>query len=325
MNLDDNNASGNDSGATEKVRCLIVGSGPAGYTAAIYAARANLKPVMYTGMQMGGQLTTTTDVDNYPGYPEGVTGPEMMEDFKKQAERFGTDVRMGMATKVDFSGKPHKVIIDDKKTIEADTVILATGATAKYLGLEAETTYAGMGVSACATCDGFFYRGKDVAVVGGGDTACEEATYLAGLAKKVYMIVRRDVFRASKAMQERVFKTENIEILWKHQAVDLFGKDGVEGVVLLKNKGEENEEEVRINIDGFFLAIGHKPNSDEFKDFLDTDNVGYVKTLPGTSKTNIPGVFACGDLQDPIYRQAVTAAGSGCMAAIDAERWLGEQ
>lgn len=325
MNLDDNNASGNDSGATEKVRCLIVGSGPAGYTAAIYAARANLKPVMYTGMQMGGQLTTTTDVDNYPGYPDGVTGPEMMEDFKKQAERFGTDVRMGMATKVDFSGKPHKVIIDDKKTIEADTVILATGATAKYLGLEAETKYAGMGVSACATCDGFFYRGKDVAVVGGGDTACEEATYLAGLAKKVYMIVRRDVFRASKAMQERVFKTENIEILWKHQTVDLFGKDGVEGAVLVKNKGEENEEEVRINIDGFFLAIGHKPNSDEFKDFLETDDVGYVKTKPGTSKTNIPGVFACGDLKDPIYRQAVTAAGSGCMAAIDAERWLGEQ
>lgn len=325
MNINDNESASGDSTDKEKVKCLIIGSGPAGYTAAIYAARANLNPVMYTGMEMGGQLTTTTDVDNYPGYPEGVTGPEMMEDFKKQAERFGTDVRMGMATKVDFSGKPHKVIIDDKKIIEAETVILATGATAKYLGLEAETKYAGMGVSACATCDGFFYRGKDVAVVGGGDTACEEATYLAGLAKKVYMIVRRDVFRASKAMQERVFNTENIEILWKHQAVDLFGKDGVEGAVLVKNKGEENEEEVRINIDGFFLAIGHKPNSDEFKDFLETDDVGYVKTKPGTSKTNIPGVFACGDLQDPIYRQAVTAAGSGCKAAIDAERWLGEQ
>jgi thioredoxin reductase (NADPH) len=325
MNINDDKPLKGDSQETEKVKCLIIGSGPAGYTAAIYAARANLDPVLYTGLEMGGQLTTTTDVDNYPGYPEGVTGPQMMEDFKKQAERFGTDVRFGIATEVDFSGRPHKVIIDEKKTIEADVVILATGATAKYLGMEAEKKYAGMGVSACATCDGFFYKGKDVAVVGGGDTACEEATYLAGLARKVYMIVRRDVFRASKAMQERVFKTRNIEILWKHQAVDLYGEDGLEGAVLVKNKGEKNEETVKIKIDGFFLAIGHKPNSDVFKEFLETDEVGYVKTIPGSSKTQVPGVFACGDLQDRVYRQAVTAAGSGCMAAIDAERWLAEQ
>jgi len=325
MNINVGEPSAGGSQETEKVKCLIIGSGPAGYTAAVYAARANLEPVLYTGMEMGGQLTTTTDVENYPGYPDGVTGPQMMEDFKKQAERFGTDVRFGIATKVDFSGRPHKVIIDDKKTVEADTVILATGATAKYLGLEAEKKYAGMGVSACATCDGFFYKGKDVAVVGGGDTACEEATYLAGLVRKVYMIVRRDVFRASKAMQERVFKTKNIEILWKHQAIDLFGKDGVEGAVLVKEKGTPNEEKVKIKIDGFFLAIGHKPNSDVFKEFLDINDVGYVKTIPGSTKTNVPGVFACGDLQDPTYRQAVTAAGTGCMAAIDAERWLAEQ
>jgi len=325
MNINVDEPSAGGSQETEKVKCLIIGSGPAGYTAAVYAARANLEPVLYTGMEMGGQLTTTTDVENYPGYPDGVTGPQMMEDFKKQAERFGTDVRFGIATKVDFSGRPHKVIIDDKKTVEADTVILATGATAKYLGLEAEKKYAGMGVSACATCDGFFYKGKDVAVVGGGDTDCEEATYLAGLVRKVYMIVRRDVFRASKAMQERVFKTKNIEILWKHQAIDLFGKDGVEGAVLVKEKGTPNEEKVKIKIDGFFLAIGHKPNSDVFKEFLDINDVGYVKTIPGSTKTNVPGVFACGDLQDPTYRQAVTAAGTGCMAAIDAERWLAEQ
>lgn len=309
----------------EKVKCLIIGSGPAGYTAAIYAARANLEPVMYTGMQMGGQLTTTTEVDNYPGYPEGVTGPAMMEDLKKQAERFGTQVRFGIATAVDFSGKPHKVTIDNKTIIEAETVIIATGATAKYLGLEAEKKYAGMGVSACATCDGFFYREKTVAVVGGGDTAAEEASYLAGLASKVYLIVRRDVLRASKAMQERVLKTENIEVLWKHQTVDLFGNNGVEGAHLVKNKGEANETLVDIKIDGFFLAIGHTPNSAEFKDYLETDDVGYIKTIPGSSKTIIEGVFACGDVQDSIYRQAVTAAGSGCMAAIDAERWLAEQ
>ena len=308
----------------EKVRCLIIGSGPAGYTAAIYASRANLKPLLYTGLQMGGQLTTTTEVENYPGYPDGVTGPEMMEQFKKQAERFGTEVRFGIAVKADFSGKVHRVTFDDKKTIEADAVIISTGATAKYLGLEAEAKYAGMGVSACATCDGFFYRGKDVAVVGGGDTAAEEATYLAGLCRKVYMIVRRDVLRASAVMQQRVKNTPNIEILWEHQTVDLFGEDGVEGATLVKKKGTPQEEIVKIKIDGFFLAIGHSPNSDVFKDYIGTDPVGYIKTVPGTSKTNVPGVFAAGDVQDPVYRQAVTAAGSGCMAAIDAERYLSE-
>lgn len=308
----------------EKVRCLIIGSGPAGYTAAIYASRANLKPLLYTGLQMGGQLTTTTEVENYPGYPEGVTGPEMMEDFKKQAERFGAEIRFGIATSVDFSTRPHKVTIDDKKLIQADAVIIATGATAKYLGLEAERRYAGMGVSACATCDGFFYKGKAVAVVGGGDTAAEEATYLAGLCSKVYLIVRRDVLRASKAMQHKVMNTANIEILWEHQALDLFGENGVEGVTLIKKKGTPLEEIVKIKVDGFFLAIGHTPNSDIFKKFVDTDPVGYIKTVPGTSKTNIPGVFAAGDVQDPHYRQAVTAAGSGCQAAIDAERYLSE-
>lgn len=308
---------------TERVKCLIIGSGPAGYTAAIYAARANLQPVLYEGLQPGGQLTTTTEVENYPGYPEGVTGPVMMEDFKKQAERFGADVRWGMATNAELLSDIHRVWIDDKKIIETEALIIATGATAKYLGLEDEKKYAGGGVSACATCDGFFYRGRDVAVVGGGDTACEEAIYLAGLAKKVYMIVRRDVFRASKVMQERVFNTPNIEILWKHQTKGLLGDNGVvEGAVLVKNKGEANEEEVKIKIDGFFLAIGHTPNSGVFKDFLDTDNVGYIETIPGTSKTSIPGVFACGDVQDSAYRQAVTAAGTGAMAAIDAERYL---
>jgi thioredoxin reductase (NADPH) len=309
---------------TENVKCLIVGSGPAGYTAAIYAARANLKPVLYTGLQMGGQLTTTTEVDNFPGYPEGVTGPVMMEDLKRQAERFGADIRFGIATDADFSGKKHKVIFDGEKAVVADVVIIATGATAKYLGLEAESKYAGQGVSACATCDGFFYRGKDVAVVGGGDTAAEEATYLAGLCRKVYLIVRRDVLRASKAMQEKVAKTSNIEILWEHQAVDLFGENGVEGAMLLKKRGTPLEEIVKIKIDGFFLAIGHTPNSDVFKKFIETDEVGYIKTVPGTSRTNVPGVFAAGDVQDPVYRQAVTAAGSGCMAAIDAERYLSE-
>jgi thioredoxin reductase (NADPH) len=309
---------------TEKVRCLILGSGPAGYTAAIYAARANLKPVLYTGLQMGGQLTTTTEVENYPGYPDGITGPGMMEDFKKQAERFGTDVRFGIASNADFSGEKLKITIDEKKLVEADVVIIATGATAKYLGLEAEKKYTGMGVSACATCDGFFYRQKDVAVVGGGDTAAEEATYLAGLCNKVYMIVRRDVLRASKAMQQKVLNTSNIEILWEHQAVDLFGENGVEGVILVKKKGTPGEEIVKLKIDGFFLAIGHTPNSDIFKEYIETDPVGYIKTIPGTSKTNVPGVFAAGDVQDPHYRQAVTAAGSGCMAAIDAERYLSE-
>lgn len=308
----------------EHHRCLILGSGPAGYTAAIYAARANLSPVMYTGMQMGGQLTTTTEVDNFPGYPEGTDGTAMMEDLKKQAERFGTEVRFGLATDVDFNGKVKKVVIDEKTLVTADTVILATGATAKYLGLESEERLKGYGVSACATCDGFFYREKVVAVVGGGDTAAEEATYLAGLAKKVYLIVRRDELRASKAMQKRVFNTENIEVLWKHQTKEVLGEDGVTGVELWKNKGEEGEEIVKVDIDGFFLAIGHTPNSEVFKDFLDTDEVGYVQTVPGSAKTNVPGVFACGDLQDNTYRQAVTAAGSGCMAALDAERYLGE-
>lgn len=308
----------------ERVKCLIIGSGPAGYTAAIYASRANLKPVLYTGLQTGGQLTTTTDVDNYPGYPEGITGPQMMEDFRKQAERFGTEVRFGIAIAADFSGNPHRVTFDDNKIIEADAVIISTGATAKYLGLECETRYAGMGVSACATCDGFFYKGKDVAVVGGGDTAAEEATYLAGLCRKVYLIVRRNVLRASKAMQEKVFKMKNIEVLWEHQVVDLFGENGVEGVTLVKKKGMPGEEIIKLKIDGFFLAIGHSPNSEIFKDYLETDQVGYIKTIPGTSRTNVPGVFAAGDVQDPTYRQAVTAAGSGCMAAIDAERYLSE-
>jgi thioredoxin reductase (NADPH) len=308
----------------EKVKCLIIGSGPAGYTAAIYAARANLKPVLYTGLQMGGQLIITTEVDNYPGYPDGISGPQMMEDFKKQAERFGTDVRFGIATTVDFSGKPLKVTIDDAKIIESDTVIIATGATAKYLGLEAEAKYRGMGVSACATCDGFFYRGKDVAVVGGGDTACEEATYLAGLCRMVYLIVRRNVLRASKTMQDKVMKTRNIKLMWEHQAVDLFGENGVEGVVLVKKKGTTMEENVKLKIDGFFLAIGHSPNSDIFKKYLETDKVGYIRTIPGTTKTIVPGVFAAGDVQDSRYRQAVTAAGSGCQAAIDAERYLSE-
>ncbi len=326
--MEDLNAPKKDSNEmtdVEKVKVLIVGSGPAGYTAAIYAARANLSPVMYEGLQPGGQLTTTTEVENFPGYPSGITGPEMMEDLKKQAERFGTDIRFGMATKADLSARPFKVTVDDSKLIEAEALIIATGATAKYLGLPDETKYAGSGVSACATCDGFFYRGKDVAVVGGGDTACEEALYLSGLTKKVYLIVRRDELRASKVMQERVIKAENIEILWKHQTKGLFGDGVVEGATLVKNLGTPEEEEVKIAIDGFFLGIGHKPNSDIFVDYIDTNEVGYIKTVPGTSKTNVPGVFACGDVQDDQYRQAVTAAGSGCMAAIDAERFLAEQ
>ena len=309
---------------SEHVRCLILGSGPAGYTAAIYAARANLGPVVYTGMQMGGQLTTTTEVDNFPGYPEGTDGTAMMEDLKKQAERFGTQVRFGMATKVDFSGRVKRVVIDENKLIEAETVILATGATAKYLGLESEEKFKGYGVSACATCDGFFYRDKVVAVVGGGDTAAEEATYLAGICRKVYLIVRRDELRASKAMQKRVFNSANIEVLWKHQTKEVLGDQVVTALELYKNRGEAGEEIVKIDVDGFFLAIGHTPNSDIFKEFVDTDDVGYVKTVPGSSKTNVPGIFACGDLQDNTYRQAVTAAGSGCMAALDAERYLGE-
>jgi len=326
MNIDSNKSDATNLNAEiERVKCLIIGSGPAGYTAAIYAARANLSPVMYEGLQPGGQLTTTTEVENFPGYSKGITGPEMMEDLKAQAVRFGTDIRWGLATKVDFSGSPHKVWIDDKKIVESDVVILATGATAKYLGIADEKKYAGSGVSACATCDGFFYRGKDVAVVGGGDTAAEEAIYLAGLVNKVYLIVRRNELRASKVMQERVFRTKNIEVLWEHQTKGLVGDGVVEGAILWKKKGRPEEEEVTIKIDGFFLAIGHQPNSDFVKDYINTDEVGYIKTIPGTSKTNIPGVFACGDVQDSIYRQAVTAAGSGCMAAIDAERYLSEK
>jgi thioredoxin reductase (NADPH) len=325
LNLSQNQTKGTTSIDVEKVKCLIIGSGPAGYTAAIYAARANLSPVLYEGLQPGGQLTTTTEVENFPGCPHGVTGPVLMEDLKAQASRFGTDIRWGLATATDLSKRPFKVTIDGNKLIEAETLIIATGATAKYLGIPDEQKYAGGGVSACATCDGFFYRGKDVAVVGGGDTAAEEAIYLAGLCNKVYLIVRRDELRASKVMQERVKKTPNIEILWKHQTKGLFGNGVVEGAELYKNKGEADEEIVKIKIDGFFLAIGHTPNSSIFKPWIETDEVGYINTTPGTSKTNIPGVFACGDVQDPHYRQAITAAGSGCMAAIDAERFLSEQ
>lgn len=307
---------------TEKVKCLIIGSGPAGYTAAIYAGRANLAPVVYAGLQLGGQLTTTTEVENFPGYPAGIGGPELMEDLRKQAERFGADIRYGVATAADLSAKPYKIIIDDEKVIEAETIIIATGATAKYLGLEDEKKYAGMGVSACATCDGFFYRKKVVAVVGGGDTACEEASYLASLASKVYLIVRKPYLRASKVMQERVMNNEKIEVLFEHNAVGLFGENGVEGVHLVKRMGEPDEERYDVAIDGFFLAIGHKPNSDIFKPYVDTDEVGYILTEPGTPRTKVPGVFAAGDVADPHYRQAITAAASGCMAAIEAERYL---
>ena len=310
---------------TENVKCLIIGSGPAGYTAAIYAARANLKPVVIQGMEAGGQLTTTTEIENFPGYPEGVTGPIMMEDLKAQAERFGTDIRWGEVTSVDFSKRPFNVIVDNNQPFIAETVIIATGATAKYLGLESEEKFKGSGVSACATCDGFFYKDKKVAVVGGGDTAAEEATYLAGLAEKVYLIVRKPYMRASKAMIKRVENTPNIEVLYEHNTKEVTGTNVVTGATLIKRKGQPDEEEVKIEIDGFFVAIGHKPNSDLFKDYLETDEIGYIKTVPGTSKTNIEGVFAAGDIQDSIYRQAVTAAGSGCMAALDTERFLAEQ
>ncbi len=306
----------------ERIKCLIIGSGPAGYTAAIYASRANLNPVLYEGIQPGGQLTTTTEIDNFPGYPQGVTGTEMMEDLKKQAQRFGTQVRYGMVTKVDFSKRPFSLEIDGSKNIEADTVIIATGATAKYLGLPSEEKFRGQGVSACATCDGFFYRKKDVAVVGGGDTACEEATYLAGLCNKVYMIVRRDVLRASKAMQERVLNTPNIEVLWNTNTKEILGDEfGVTGAALVNNKtGEESQ----IKIHGFFLAIGHHPNSEVFKEYVETNAEGYIITEGKSQKTNVPGVFAAGDVQDPTYRQAIVAAGSGCRAAMDAEKFLQE-
>ena len=305
----------------EHVKCLIIGSGPAGYTAAIYAARANMEPVMYQGLQPGGQLTITNDVENYPGYPSGINGPEMMIDFQKQAERFGTDVRFGIVTKVDFEGPVHKVWVDDKKQITADAVIISTGASAKWLGLESEDRLNGFGVSACAVCDGFFYKGQDVAIVGGGDTAAEEATYLAKLCKKVYMLVRKDEFRASNIMEQRVRETENIEIMFNHEVKEILGEKAVEGALVYNN---QTGEETTLDITGFFVAIGHKPNTDIFKGWLDMDNTGYLKVTPGTSKTRVPGVFASGDAADKVYRQAVTAAGTGCMAALDAERYLTE-
>ncbi len=305
----------------EKIKVLIIGSGPAGYTAAIYAARAELKPVLYTGPEPGGQLTITTDVENYPGYPQGIMGPQMMEDFKKQAERFGTDIRYGMVTSVDFSERPFKVTIDEKTQIEAEAVIIATGASAKWLGIESEKRLNGRGVSACAVCDGFFFRGKDVAIVGAGDTACEEALYLSKMCKKVYMLVRRDEFRASKIMQNRVKNTPNIEILYNTETDEILGEDEVNGVRIYNNQTGEKRE---LAVQGFFVAIGHKPNTDFLKGWLDMDEAGYIITERGSTKTNIEGVFACGDAQDKIYRQAVTAAGSGCMAALDAERFLAE-
>lgn len=305
--------------ATEHVQCLIIGSGPAGYTAAIYAARADLNPVMYTGMQPGGQLTITNEVENFPGYPEGISGPEMMEEFKKQAERFETDIRFGMATAVDFSGPIHKVTIDNKKEITADTVIISTGASAKWLGLESEQRLNGFGVSACAVCDGFFYRGQTVALVGAGDSAAEEATYLAKLCTKVHLIVRRDEMRASKVMQKRVFNTPNIEIHWNSETDEVLGEKAVEGVRIKNNiTGEKTE----IPVTGFFVAIGHTPNTEIFKGWIDMDETGYLKNEPGTSLTNVPGVFVSGDAADKRYRQAVTAAGTGCMAALDAEKYL---
>ena len=303
----------------ETVKCLIIGSGPAGYTAAIYTARANLSPVLYEGLEPGGQLTTTTEVENFPGYPEGVAGPQLMADMRKQAERFGTDIRFGMITQVDLSQRPFRVIVDGQKEILADSLIIATGATAKYLGLESEERYKGQGVSACATCDGFFYRGQDVAVIGGGDSACEEATYLATICRKVYLVVRKNYLRASKAMQQRVANTPNLEILFEHTPEEVLGDaNGVTGLRMRKSDGSE----ATVEITGMFVAIGHHPNTELFKGQLDLDETGYIKTQPGTSKTNIEGVFAAGDVQDPHYRQAITAAGSGCIAALDCERFL---
>jgi len=304
----------------EHVKCLIIGSGPAGYTAAVYASRADLKPVLYTGMLAGGQLTQTTEVENYPGYPEGIMGPEMMENFRKQAERLGADIRFGYVSSVDFSSMPHKVVVDEVKTILADTVIISTGASAKWLGLDSEQKYSGFGVSACAVCDGFFFRGQDVAIVGAGDTAAEEATYLAKMCRKVTMIVRRNEFRASKAMMHRVMHTPNIEILYNTETKEIVG-DGqsVTGVTVINNI---TNQETTLDVTGFFVAIGHKPNTDIFKGWINMDETGYIITKPDSTQTNIEGVFCCGDAQDHIYRQAVTAAGSGCMAAIEAERYL---
>ncbi|HEX8547072.1 MAG TPA: thioredoxin-disulfide reductase [Cytophagaceae bacterium] len=303
----------------EKVECVIIGSGPAGYTAAIYAARAGLKPLMYQGAQPGGQLMITNDVENFPGYPKGIMGPQMMEDLKNQATRFGTDIRFGMATGVDFTGPEHKVIIDETHTIISNAVIIATGASAKWLGLDSELRLNGRGVSACAVCDGFFFRGQDVAIVGAGDTACEEATYLSKLCKKVYMIVRKDSMRASQIMQSRVVNTPNIEVLWSSETEEILGDDEVKAA-RIKNTATGEIREIKIQ--GFFVAIGHKPNTEIFQNWLGMDESGYIKTTPGTSFTNVPGVFACGDAQDHVYRQAVTAAGTGCMAALDAERYL---
>ena len=305
--------------ATEKVHVLIIGSGPAGYTAAIYAARANMKPVLYQGIQPGGQLTITTEVENYPGYPDGIQGPEMMVNFEKQASRMGADIRYGLATKVDFSARPFKVEIDEEKWIEADSVIISTGASAKWLGLESEERLNGFGVSACAVCDGFFFRGKEVAIVGAGDTAAEEALYLSKLCTTVHMVVRKDQMRASKVMQDRVLNAPNIKVYWNSVTDEILGEKKVEAVRLLNTA---TNQKLEIPISGFFVAIGHEPNSGIFKDFIDMDETGYIQTVPGTSKTNIPGVFAAGDVQDKNYRQAVTAAGSGCMAALDAERYL---
>jgi thioredoxin reductase (NADPH) len=303
----------------EKIKCLIVGGGPAGYTAAVYASRADIAPVVYEGLQPGGQLTTTTDIENYPGFENGISGQQLVDTMRAQAMRLGAEVRNGAITSADLSQRPFKIVVDGDKEIEAETLIIATGATAKYLGLESEIKYRGLGVSACATCDGFFYRKKTVAVVGGGDTACEEATYLAGLCKKVYMIVRRDVLRASEAMQERVRNTENIEILWNCNTQEVLGDEyGVTGARLVRKDGEVFD----IAIDGFFLAIGHHPNSDLFKEWVEVDKEGYIVTDGKTSKTNVPGVFAAGDVQDPLYRQAITAAASGCRAALDAEKFL---
>lgn len=306
----------------EQVKTLIIGSGPAGYTAAIYAGRADLKPVLYSGIQPGGQLTTTTIVENFPGYPNGVDGNQMMMDLKEQASRFGADIRDGSISKVDFSKRPYHIVDERGNEILADTVIIATGASAKYLGLADEEKYRGQGVSACATCDGFFYRKRTVAVVGGGDTACEEAMYLAGLAKKVYMIVRKPYLKAAEIMQQRVKEKENIEILFETNTLGLFGENGVEGAHLVKRKGESDEEEFDIAIDGFFLAIGHKPNTELFKDYIDLDEQGFIKVVPGTASTNVPGVFAAGDVADPVYRQGIVAAGSGAKAAIEADRYL---
>ena len=309
-------------GSKEKVSLLIIGSGPAGYTAAIYASRANLKPVLYQGIQPGGQLTITTEVENYPGYADGVQGPEMMVDFEKQAKRMGADIRFGLATKVDFNSRPFKVEIDEEKWIEADAVVIATGASAKWLGLESEQRLNGFGVSACAVCDGFFFRGKEVAIVGAGDTAAEEALYLSKLCTTVHMFIRKGEMRASKVMQSRVLNTANIKVYWNTETDEILGDKSVTGVRIRNNQSGETKD---IPVNGFFVAIGHQPNSDIFKGFLDMDDAGYLKTVPGTSKTNVEGVFASGDVQDKIYRQAVTAAGSGCMAALDAERYLSEK